>query len=164
MSSFECFLRYFQTRITTTKFKHITLTPIQILFFTLWSTPSFGMLLSKLSNRNTKVCTSSIRMISFFLCESFTSYNVSNNATLRPYGQGKRVGGGRGGVVNQMWTDLDRGRGGPNNSKLQTSFMDDSQMKVIVWMKVIPCFIIVFQPLTSGFLAPIVPFYIITYT
>ena len=66
MSSFKCFLRYFQTRITTTKFKHITLTLIQILFFTLWSTPSFGMLLSKLSNRNTQVCTSSIRMISFF--------------------------------------------------------------------------------------------------
>ena len=34
--------------------------------FTSWSTPSFGMLLSKLSNRNTHACTSSIRMISFF--------------------------------------------------------------------------------------------------
>ena len=52
--------------------------------FTSWSTPSFGMLLSKLSNRNTHVCTSSIRMISFFTlqCELFTSCNVSNNASL----------------------------------------------------------------------------------
>ena len=42
------------------------------------------MLLSKLSNRNTHVCTSSIRMISFFTlqCELFTSWNVSNNASL----------------------------------------------------------------------------------
>ena len=34
--------------------------------FTSWSTPSFGVLLSKLSNRNTHVCISSIKMISFF--------------------------------------------------------------------------------------------------
>ena len=34
--------------------------------FTLWLMPSFGMLLSKLSNRNTRVCTSNIRMIRFF--------------------------------------------------------------------------------------------------
>ena len=33
--------------------------------YTSWSTPSFRMLLSKLSNSNTHVCTSSIRMISF---------------------------------------------------------------------------------------------------
>ena len=139
LSSFECFLRYFQTRIATTKFlkfsnlhslnldnlqrsrrycsqRHIFFFCIQkisasvlnificcfvcffvilchrgwkmksflfpdndfgtlaFLFgqsclcvtFTSWSTPSFGMLLSKLSNRNTHVCTSSIRMISFF--------------------------------------------------------------------------------------------------
>ena len=54
--------------------------------FTSWSTPSFGMLLSKLSNRKTHVCTSSIRMISFFTlqCELFTSCNVSNNASLVP--------------------------------------------------------------------------------
>ena len=153
MSSFKCFLRYFQTRITTTKFKHITLTLIQILFFTLWSTPSFGMLLSKLSNRNTQVCTSSIRMISFFYPSVWIVHKLQCWEA-----------GGEGGVVNQMWTDLDRGRGGPSNSKLQTSFMDDSQMKVIVWMKVIPCIIIVSQTLTSGLLAPIVPSYIVTYT
>ena len=38
--------------------------PCLCVTFTSWSTPSFGMLLSKLSNRNTHVCTSSIRMIS----------------------------------------------------------------------------------------------------
>ena len=94
--------------------------------FTSWSTPSFGMLLSKLSNRNTHMCTSSIRMISFFnvQCELFTSCNVSNNASLLcAQGEG-------GGVVNQMWTDLDRGGQGaggvPKIPKfVQISFMDD---------------------------------------
>ena len=93
--------------------------------FTSWSTPSFGMLVSKLSNRSTHVCTSSIRMISFFTlqCELFTSCNVSNNASLVSAGAG---GGERGGVVNQMWTGLDRGRRVPKMPKLVwISFMDD---------------------------------------
>ena len=91
---------------------------------------SFGMLLSKLSNRNTHVCTSSIRMISFFTlqCELFTSCNVSNNGSLV---SAQTLGGGW--VVNQMWADLDRGRGGvPGGSQVPkipkfvwTSFMDD---------------------------------------
>ena len=92
--------------------------------FTLWSTSSFGMLLSKLSNRNTHVCTSSIRMISFFTfqCELFTSCNVSNNASL--------VSAHTGRVVNQMWTGLDRGRGVPKIPKfVWTSFMDDPLME-----------------------------------
>ena len=63
------------------------------------------------------------RMISFFTlqCELFTSCNVSNNASL----VSARTGGG--GVVNQMWTGLDRGRGGlPQIPKfVRTSFMDD---------------------------------------
>ena len=65
------------------------------------STPSFGVLLSNLSNRNTHVCTSSIRMISFFTvqCDLFTSCNVSNNASLV---SARTREGGR--VVNQMWT------------------------------------------------------------
>ena len=71
--------------------------------FTSWSTPSFGMLLSKLSNRNTHVCTSSIRMI-------------------RDAGVG---------VVNQMWTGLDRGRGVSKIPKfVRTSFMDDPLFKI----------------------------------
>ena len=93
--------------------------------FTSWSTPSFGMLVSKLSNTSTHVCTSSIRMISFFplQCELFTSCNVSNNASLVSAGAG---GGERGGVVNQMWTGLDRGRRVPKMPKLVwISFMDD---------------------------------------
>ena len=89
--------------------------------FTSWSTSSFGMLLSKLSNRNTHVCTCSIRMISFFTlqCELFRSCNVSNNASL----VSARTGGGA--VVNQMWTGLDRGRGVPKIPRfVRTSFMD----------------------------------------
>ena len=90
--------------------------------FTSWSAPSFGMPLSKLSNRNTHVCTSSIRMISFFTLqyELFTSCNVLNNDSL----VSARTGGG--GVVNQMCTGLDRGRGVPKIPKfVRTSFMDD---------------------------------------
>ena len=90
--------------------------------FTSWSTPSFGVLLSNLSNRNTHLCTFSIRMISFFTlqCEFFTSCNVSNNASLASARTRE------GGVVNQMWTGLNRGRGVPKNPKfLRTSFMDD---------------------------------------
>ena len=81
--------------------------------FTSWSTPSFGMLVSKLSNRSTHVCTSSIRMISFFTlqCELFTSCNVSNNASL----VSTRAGGGdrRDGQPN-----VDRpGQGGGGSQK-----------------------------------------------
>ena len=49
------------------------------------------------------------RMISFFTlqCELFSSDNVSNNASL-VYAQ---TGGE--GVVNQMYTGLEKGRGGP---------------------------------------------------
>ena len=86
-------------------------------------TPSFGMLLSKLSNRNTHVCTSSIRMISFFnpSCELFTSCNVSSNTSLVPAWTGEW------GVVNQMFH---RGRGIPKIPKfVQTSFMDDPYYK-----------------------------------
>ena len=80
--------------------------------FTSWSTPSFQMLLSKLSNRNTHVCTSSIRMNCFLLCELFTSCNVSDNASL------VSARTGREGVVNQIWTGLGRGRGDPQNSQI----------------------------------------------
>ena len=87
LSSIECFLRYFETRITTIKslcqrgwkmksfiFSDNDFGTSAFLFgqsclcvtFTSWSNPSFGMLLSKLPNRNTHVCTSNIRMISFF--------------------------------------------------------------------------------------------------
>ena len=100
--------------------------------FTLWSTPSFGMLLSKLSNRNTHVCTSSIRMIIFFTlqCELFTSCNVSNNASL----VSAQTGGGE--VVNQMWAGLDRGRGVSKISKfVRTSFMDDPFWKLVMYVK-----------------------------
>ena len=56
----------------------------------------------------THVCTSSMRMISFFTdqCELFTSCNVSNNASLV-----SAWTGGVGRVVNQIWTGLNRGRG-----------------------------------------------------
>ena len=90
------------------------------------SIPSFGMLLSKLSNRNTHLCTSSIRMISFFnlQCELFTSCNVLNNASL-VFAQT-----GRGRLVNQMWTGLDKGREVPKIPKfVWTSFMDDSYVE-----------------------------------
>ena len=62
--------------------------------FTSSSTPSFGMLLSKLSNKNAHVCTFSMRMISFFTlqCELFTRCNASNNASL----VSARTGGGGG--------------------------------------------------------------------
>ena len=66
------------------------------------------------------------RMISFLTlqCELFLSCNVSNNASL----VSARTGGG--GVVNQMWTGLDRGRWGAKILKLvRTSFMDDPTAK-----------------------------------
>ena len=96
--------------------------------YTSWSTPSFGMLLSKLSNSNTHVCTSSIRMISFFIlqCELFTSCSVSNNASLVcPHGQGEW-----GGQPN-----VDRpGEGEEGVPKIpkfvRTSFMDDPLIDV----------------------------------
>ena len=55
-------------------------------------------------------------------CELFASCNVSNNASL----VSARTGGG--GVINQMWTGLDMGRGWwvPKIPKfVWTSFMDD---------------------------------------
>ena len=143
LSSFECFLRYFQTRIITTKFlcyRGWIMKPfvfpgndfgtVAFLFgqsflcvtFTSWPTLSFGMLLSQLFNRNTHVCTSSIRMISFstLQCELFTSCNVSNNAGH----VSTRKWGGR--VVNQMWTGLDRDRGITKIPKfVRASSMDD---------------------------------------
>ena len=64
--------RYFSNNIIL-KIILNTLTFIQILFFTSWSTPCFGMLLSKLSNRNTHVCTSSIRKYIRFHCCRFFS-------------------------------------------------------------------------------------------
>ena len=86
--------------------------------FTLCSTPSFGMLLPKFSNRNTHVRTSSIRMISFFTlqCELFTSCNVWNNTSLVSARTGvggcsqpnmDRPGEGRGRFKNsQICTDI----------------------------------------------------------
>ena len=99
--------------------------------FTSWSTPSFGMLLSKLSNRNTHVCTSSIRMISFFLpfsvnCSQVAMFQIM--PALSPHGQGE-------GVVNLMWTGLDRGRGVPKIPKfVRTSFMDDPH---VCWLSTV---------------------------
>ena len=63
--------------------------------FTSGSTPSFGMLLSKLSNRNAHVCTSSIRMIRFFLpfsvnCSQVTMFQIM--PALWPHGQGEGSG------------------------------------------------------------------------
>ena len=93
-------------------------------------TPSFGMLLSKLSNSNTHVCTSSIRMISFFSfsmnCSQVAMFQIM--PALCPHGQGEggavREGGG-GGQPN-----VDRpgqeGGGIPKIPKfVRTSFMDD---------------------------------------
>ena len=56
-------------------------------------------------------------------CKLFTSCNVSNNASL----VSARTGGR--GVVNQMWTGLDRGRGVPKIPKfVGTSLMDDPKV------------------------------------
>ena len=95
--------------------------------FTLWSTPSFGMLLSNLSNRNTRVCISSIRMISFFFtlqCELFTSCNVTNNLTvlcLHRQGEGGRGEGGGGWLTKREQVEEV-----PKIPKFEwTSFMDD---------------------------------------
>ena len=82
--------------------------------FTSSSTPSFGMLLLKLSNKNTHVCTFSMRMISFFLpfsvnCSQVAMFQIM--PALCPHGQGE-------GFVNLMCTDLDRRRGGPKISQI----------------------------------------------
>ena len=69
--------------------------------FTLWSTPSFGMLLSKLSNRNTRVHPVS-EWSAFFLP---FSVNCSQVAMLQ--------------IICQSCVCTDRGR------EVQTSFMDD---------------------------------------
>ena len=74
--------------------------------FTSWSTQSFGMLLSKLSNRNTHVCTSSVN------CSQVAMFQIM--PTLCPHGQG--VGGGEGWSTKcgQAWS-----RGGdPKNSQI----------------------------------------------
>ena len=73
--------------------------------FTLWLMPSFGMLLSKLSNRNTRVCTSNIRMIRFFLpfsvnCPQVAMFQIM--PTLCPHGQGEE-GGGQPNVDRPGW-------------------------------------------------------------
>ena len=72
LSFFACFLRYFPDNDFGT-LAFLFVQSCLCVTFTSWSTPSFEMLLSKLSNRNTHVCTSSIRMISFFTlqCELF---------------------------------------------------------------------------------------------
>ena len=81
--------------------------------FTSSSTPSFGMLLSKLSNKNTHVCTFSMRMISFFTlqCELFTRCNVSNNASLV---SARAEGGGGQPKVDRP----EQGEKGPKNSQI----------------------------------------------
>ena len=57
-------------------------------------------------------------------CELFTSCNVLNNASPVSAWTGGR--GGEGGMVNQMWTGLDRATGVPKIPKfVRTSFMDD---------------------------------------
>ena len=90
--------------------------------FTSSSTPSFGMLLLKLSNKNTHVCTFSMRMISFFLpfsvnCSQVAMFQIMPILCLQGQGEG---------VVNQRWTGLDRGRRVPKIPKfVRTSFMDD---------------------------------------
>ena len=66
------------------------------------------------------------KMISFFTlqCELFTSCNVLNNASLvsawTEGGRG-RGGGGRG-VVNEMWTGLDRAGGGGGGGRSSKNF------------------------------------------
>ena len=119
LSFFECFLRYFPDNDFGT-LAFLFAQSCLCVTFTSWSTPSFEMLLSKLSNRNTHVCTSSIRMISFFTlqCELFTSCNVSNNSSLVSAWTGGGV------VINQMWTGLYRERGVSKIPKfVRTSFM-----------------------------------------
>ena len=87
-----------------------------------WSTPSFGMLLSKLSNRNTHVCTSSIKIISFFFflpfcvnCSRVAMFQFQMMPPLCPHGQSKcgqpnvdRPGQGEGGGPknSQIFADI----------------------------------------------------------
>ena len=80
--------------------------------FNSWSTPSFGMLLSKLSNSNTHVCTSSIRIF-LVLC---------------PHGQGE---GGWSSKCGQTWAE----QGGvPKIPRfVWKSFMNDP-MSRILWL------------------------------
>ena len=81
--------------------------------FTSSSTPSFGMLLLKLSNKNTCVYIQYENDQFFFTlqCELFTSCNVSNNANL----VSARTGGGGG----QPKVDrLGQGQKGPKNSQI----------------------------------------------
>ena len=57
----------------------------------MYGTRSFGMLLSKFSSRNTHVCTSSIRMISFLPfsvnCSQVAMFQIM--LALSPHGQGE---------------------------------------------------------------------------
>ena len=81
------------------------------------------------NNRNTNVCTSSIRMISFLPfrvnCSQSAMFQII--PALCPHGGGwSSKCGQEEGVVNQMWTGLDRGRRVPKIPKfLRTSFVND---------------------------------------
>ena len=77
------------------------------------------------------------RMISFFTlqCELFTSCNVSNNASLVSAWTGGR------GVVNQMWTGLDRPgqvEGGPKNCQIWTDILYGIPHGSTSWLLRIP--------------------------
>ena len=83
----------------------------------------------------THMCTCSIRIISFFtlLCKLLTSCNVSNNASLVSARTGD---GGGGGVVNQIRTGLDRGRGVRKIPKfVRTSFINDPKVALKFFIK-----------------------------
>ena len=61
---------------------------------TSWSIPSFSMLLTKVCNRNTHVCTSSIRMVSFFLpfslnCSQVAMFQIMPALCLHGQGEGR---------------------------------------------------------------------------
>ena len=82
--------------------------------FTSWSTPSFGVLLSKLS-KNTHVCISSIKMINFFLpfsvnCSQVAMFQIMPALCL--HGQGE----GRGGQTNVLRPG--QGERGPKNCQI----------------------------------------------
>ena len=107
---------------------HICLTNHACVTFTSWSTPSFGMLLSKLSNRNTRVYNqyqNDLLFLPFSVnCSQVAMFQIM--PTLCPHNQGE-------GVVNQMWTGLERGRGVPEIPKfVRTSFMNDSKLEMFV--------------------------------
>ena len=88
--------------------------------FTSWSTPSFGMILSKLSNRNTRVHIQYQNDQLFYPSVwMFKSCNVSNNASLVSTRTGR--GGGQPNVDKPG-----QGEGVPKILKfVRTSCMDD---------------------------------------